>query len=608
MPVRTPPNKGQSGPTTNKPPTTRLPNQVPPTALPAPGPGQPAIVPQPPSNSGLNLISPADPRFADPRPGMGQEDPGGAGGGAVTGGGRDPNQNAVTGITTDPVTGAQTDIDGNIIPDPLGSNDALSDSGIGVGASKLAGLVDPAVFASIVSSLNADDFESITAVDVAPDGTIVVTITGDSGVRQMTVDATVAAGGLGLERDRLELANRQTALDESFRRDELRINEELGRINAEIAHERLRVDAQIANGQLALALETQDRIDQREKQSRQLERDLFNANMGYQRQVLQLETAKFDLERQRFLADLGSQPGSLLDFFNISRGLPVAGLGGQLPDGISRAVGLNPSQQANAGAVVQVPELPQFGETPQVGNEAIGQSSEFDLSQFFAGIQSFGNISAGAAAASTPVPAAPTGNVADQAAVVPNPGSALNLNPNPASPPPANGGPTVVPQQAVEETQPGGTGGASLPAGGLGLPFQQDPQQAMAAAAGSLGLAPQQTQAALAEIAAVGSAGNVPNQPNPPVPDQQPKVGSLGFQAPPELAAVFAGGQASAAGELQLPDTGVPFLSPQQLAGLTPAARELYDAYIRVTGLRPEDFNFIASQRAPTQRPTFRQA
>ncbi|MDA0232287.1 MAG: hypothetical protein O3C69_02240 [Chloroflexi bacterium] len=128
---------------------------------------------------------------------------------------------------------------------------------------------------------------------------------------------------------------------------------------------------------------------------------------------------------------------------------------------------------------------------------------------------------------------------------------------------------------------------------------------------GGLDNQPAATQAAINEVmSAVGlsETGQPPQQVTQDVGQVQPgQVQPLGgmvdqqrFQLPPELLAVFGGGQASGAGELQLPDTGVPFLSPQQLAGMTPAGRELYEAIIRATGLRVEDFNFIGQQRAPT--------
>lgn len=415
---------------------------------------------------------------------------------------------------------------------------------------RLSALVDPQVFASIIAGLDTAGGERIVAVDVADDGSIVVTTVNFAGEEDtQTYAAAVATGGLGLDRDRLELSRRQQELDEAFRRDELRINEELRRIEIEISQERIRVDAQIANGQLALALETQNRIDAREKAGRQLERDLFNANMRHQRDILELERSRFDLDRQQFLSELGSQPGNLLDFFNISRGLPVPGLGGPLPEGINRAVGLNPVQQTFAGETISLPQLPEFGEVAQVGNEASSPASEFDLSQFLAS---------------------------------PNFGGASGATGGPVT------SPLALPVPGAE--QPGGAGANAVTGAGpqpqAGVPNDGGPATVVEPLTPQTGIVDSPESVALAQEISAVAAG----QPAP----------SSGFQLPPEIQAVFAGGLASDAGAAQLPDTGVPFLSPQQLASLTPAAREFYQSLIRAVGLREEDFQFIADQRAPT--------
>ncbi|MDA1298244.1 MAG: hypothetical protein O3B04_09665 [Chloroflexi bacterium] len=545
-------------------------------------------------------------------------------------------------------------------PEFVGGNEA---GGSGdMEAAKLAGLVDPAIFAAVVGTLDVDGGESISAVGVDPDGTIIVTVTGTDAsgaptTRKIPIDASTAGGTLYLQQESNNLARTAQELDEKFRRDESKINEELSRLNAEIATERIRIDSQIANGQLSLALETQNRIDEREKQGRLLERDLFNANMSHQRDVLNLERSRFDLERQQFLAELSSQPGNMLDFFNISRGLPTAGLGGPLPEGISRAVGLNPAQQANAGAVIN-PSVPlePLGAVPQVGPEAASPASTFDISQWLSNPLTIQQLMANAAGGAPPV-----------AGAIPNIGSGddredpgrqrreFEANVGAGPPQPEDPGGTGVPrggmvnQPAAELADSaqdeglrmrdawralvaGGTTnawGGPLRAAGGAPPVaegtadagkvqtgQVQPQQVtqdvgQVQPLGGLDNQPAATQAAINEVmSAVGlsETGQPPQQVTQDVGQVQPgQVQPLGgmvdqqrFQLPPELLAVFGGGQASGAGELQLPDTGVPFLSPQQLAGMTPAGRELYEAIIRATGLRVEDFNFIGQQRAPT--------
>lgn len=506
-----------------------------------------------------------------------------------------------------------------ILPDeedePITEDEA---TGGGPGASQLAAIVDPDIFRSIVDSLDELAGEVIVAVDRAPDGSVVVTIGSPDGERQITIDATTASGGLNIQNQQLELNRRQQELDETFRRDELRINQQIAQLQQEIELERIRADTLISQGELALALETQNRIDERERAARQLERDLFNANMDHNRDVLELERSKFDLERQRYLLELSGQPGNLLDFFAVSRGQAPPGLGGALPEGISRAVGLNPLQQANAGQVISVPELPEFGEAAQVGAENQVPQSEFDLSQFFAQLPSFesllGNAQAGSGAGAGSSPSV-TGE-ATQPAPAPTssaPTVPQQVDPNTGQLPPdlndalTGGGETdqAARQQAnvadFATTGNNSTGQQIIQA--LGGDPAAAIREIMAASGMDLGATAgaSQNQADLA--AAAGELGPAPE--NTGDIGQQPQQSS-GFELPAELQAVFGGGQAGDAGTLQLPDTGVPFLSPQQLAGMTPAARELYGALIRATGVREQDFDFIGGQRLPGQRQVSR--
>jgi hypothetical protein len=148
-----------------------------------------------------------------------------------------------------------------------------------------------------------------------------------------------AAKRIQIEQDRL-------ALDDEIQRDQLRIQEELGRIDQDIARDRIRHEQEVASGNWQNALDVQDRIDERERAGRQLDRDLFNAGQELQNRKFELERASFDLDKLEFFQQLSSSPANFADLFNISRGLAPTGAGGPMPQGVARIGQSNVQQTA----------------------------------------------------------------------------------------------------------------------------------------------------------------------------------------------------------------------------------------------------------------------
>ena len=155
----------------------------------------------------------------------------------------------------------------------------------------------------------------------------------------------VLTGEIAIQRVENETA--RLALDDEMQREQLRIQEELGRIDQDIARDRIRHDQEIAAGNWQNALDVQDRIDERERAGRQLDRDLFNASQELQNRKFELERASFDLDKMEFFQQLSSSPANFADLFNISRGLAPTGAGGPMPQGISR-IGQSDVQQTAA--------------------------------------------------------------------------------------------------------------------------------------------------------------------------------------------------------------------------------------------------------------------
>jgi hypothetical protein len=142
-----------------------------------------------------------------------------------------------------------------------------------------------------------------------------------------------------IERDRLDL-------DTETQGEQLRIQEEMGRIDQDIARDRIQHEQEVASGNWQNALDVQDRIDERERSSRQLERDLFNANQELQNRKFELERASFDLDKLEFFQQLSASPANFADLFNISRGLAPTGAGGPMPQGVARIGQSNVQQTA----------------------------------------------------------------------------------------------------------------------------------------------------------------------------------------------------------------------------------------------------------------------
>ncbi len=145
---------------------------------------------------------------------------------------------------------------------------------------------------------------------------------------------------------RVELEEGRLALDTETQGEQLRIQEEMGRIDQDIARDRIQHEQEVASGNWQNALDVQDRIDERERSSRQLERDLFNANQELQNRKFELERASFDLDKLEFFQQLSASPANFADLFNISRGLAPTGAGGPMPQGVSRIGQSNVQQTA----------------------------------------------------------------------------------------------------------------------------------------------------------------------------------------------------------------------------------------------------------------------
>lgn len=383
-----------------------------------------------------------------------------------------------------------------------------------------------------------------------------------------------ASGPMGIDpvtEHTSDLANRrvenETArleLDSEIQRESLRIQEEMARIDQDIARDRIQHDQEIAQGNWQNALDVQDRIDERERSGRQLERDLFNANQELQNRRFELDRAAFDLDKLEFFQELSSSPANFADLFNISRGLAPTGAGGPMPQGVSRIGqsnvqqtaaqdfrmnGINMAVNANTGALPQV-----------AGEGAVPQFNPAQTQLSFIG----GN---------DPTPINPDGTPvagAEQAVTAP-------AAPAPAAPAPAA---AAAPQEVnLAENE-----GASFANSGIQQP----------------GI-PQQPEFATFSPESLGGNGGSGSA------DQEFSQASGGTQAttpegaplPPGLQMAF---RNALVGAPQTAQNSIPLLSPQALAQLTPAEQEVYYSLAQMQGQYLPDFqNLLASRTGSTQ-------
>lgn len=269
-----------------------------------------------------------------------------------------------------------TGTDGEVIQDTGGSGEGGSVTGEPIlnqaALQRLSQLVDPTVLSSFLQQLSVGGW---TVVDMYQDefGDIQIQaerpgIGGGTESRTFSIGSAAAAGTSGLGSARLELDARALELDEAFRRDELALRERLAELDATIARERIEADQEIAQGNWDNALAIQDRIDERERQQRELDRELFNMQMEFNREQLALENQRFQLDRQEFIVGLTQTPLGRFDLLNTARGLPTIGTGGPLPGGLERVGGggladflrdlIGPVGELGGGAPAQPGELP----------------------------------------------------------------------------------------------------------------------------------------------------------------------------------------------------------------------------------------------------------
>lgn len=223
---------------------------------------------------------------------------------------------------------------------PGGGNQPDASAGL---LTRLSGLVDPAVLGPFLQSITAAGF-TIASVDQLEDGTVIVM---DNEGNPYTLAGRVAEGRNPFETERLRIDQEKNKADQDFLNRQLETQERIADNQAQVDRDRIAADRFIAQGNWDNALKVQDRIDAREKESRELQRELQREQIAHDQQRVELERQKFDLDRLQFLSTL--QAMNPIDFMNISRGLPPTAAGGPLPGGLQRVGPLNPLAASLAG-------------------------------------------------------------------------------------------------------------------------------------------------------------------------------------------------------------------------------------------------------------------
>jgi hypothetical protein len=353
------------------------------------------------------------------------------------------------------------------------------------------------------------------------------------------------------EQQRFELDQARFDLEEDYRADQLRIQEEIARIDQDIERDRIQHNQEIAQGNWQNALNIQDRIDERERAGRQLDRELFNANQANVERKFELERAEFDLDKLEFFQSLSLAPANFADIFNITRGLAPTGAGGPLPQGIQRIGSPSDVQQTaaqdyrqsgiNLGVNVPAGGLPRLEAEPTV--------KQFDTTQPGLSFLEGGD----------PTPVGPDG---------------LPLPP------------------AYAHEMPEGSEGAGV-LGGIDLDTVET------------GIQPSAVTPELDSLMSQPATIQSPRQPSPQElmpPVSQPTAGGL---QPPQGAPLPIGLQLAfnnqQLGAPQTPQQSIPLLSPQRLAQLSPAEREAYFALAQMQGQYLPDFQSLLAARGSPQ-------
>ena len=379
-----------------------------------------------------------------------------------------------------------------------------------------------------------------------------------------TQAAEIAAATAQLEQDRF-------ALEEEISGEQLRIQEQIARIDQDIARDRIQADQETAAGNWQNALDIRDRVDASERAQRQLERDLFNAEQELNNRRFELERASFDLQKLEFFQPLSQTPANFADLFNLSRGLPPVGAGGPLPQGVQRVAGPSDVQQTAAQdfrlSGIDLGVNAASGALPTLKGE--GAAPTFDPSQTQLSFLAGGDPTPVDLAGLPPAaPGAGVGNI-------------------------GGGGET----SAIFNAEQGGVTGDAPPA----VPFA--PPGEVVEDLNAVPVAPQ----TVVNTDALTSAGvNAPMQQPITTETLTPTQGGpttavdpQGAPLPPGLQIAFGGGLPGA--PQTLPNS-VPLLSPQQLAQLTPAEREAYFSIAQMQGqFLPDYQNLLAARGAPTE-------
>ena len=372
-----------------------------------------------------------------------------------------------------------------------------------------------------------------------------------------------------IEIKRVELEEGRLALDTETQGEQLRIQEEMGRIDQDIARDRIQHEQEVASGNWQNALDVQDRIDERERSSRQLERDLFNANQELQNRKFELERASFDLDKLEFFQQLSSSPANFADLFNISRGLAPTGAGGPMPQGVSR-IGQSNVQQTAAqdfrmNGINMAPNI-NTGALPTLGAEqAVPQFNPAQTQLSFMNGQD-------------PTPVDAKGQPVAPAAAP----AQLNTEPSGETDAYAETGSGIV-QDAIPYAEEG-----------AGIPQDQFPApldfNATTDESGANISAPVNTSVTdgLETISAPGA-----------VVAQTAEDVVQGAPLPPGIEMAF---RNALVGAPQIAQNSIPLLSPQVINSLTPAEREVYYGLAQMQGQYLPDFQNQLASRGGSQQ------
>ena len=372
---------------------------------------------------------------------------------------------------------------------------------------------------------------------------------------------------------RVELEEGRLALDTETQGEQLRIQEEMGRIDQDIARDRIQHEQEVASGNWQNALDVQDRIDERERSSRQLERDLFNANQELQNRKFELERASFDLDKLEFFQQLSSSPANFADLFNISRGLAPTGAGGPMPQGVAR-IGQSNVQQTAAqdfrmNGINMAPNI-NTGALPTLGAEqAVPQFNPAQTQLSFMNGQD-------------PTPVDATGQPVAPAAAP----AQLNTEPSGETDAYAETGSGIVQDQASNPVQPNAMG-SQLPAP---LDFNATTDES-----GVNISAPVNSPVNGSQVDGLQTISN----PSVAAVAQTAEEVVQGAPLPPGIEMAF---RNALVGAPQTAQDSIPLLSPQVLNSLTPAEQQVYFGLAQMQGQYLPDFENLLASRGGSQQ------